>query len=115
MYLHRAAGTVVSEARWPRPFTHIRVVNSPWIAYQVFPLSFQEEVLKNAPTIPCIFNRRQSKLGQQLCFFSIQRVGAATGVGFNNCSLRYTSELMSLGANSKPCPCVIASVGQAST
>jgi hypothetical protein len=31
------------------------------------------------------------------------------------CSLRYTSELMSYVASSNPCPCVIASVGQAST
>jgi hypothetical protein len=31
------------------------------------------------------------------------------------CSFRYTSELMSYVASSNPCPCVIASVGQAST
>src|SRR5690242_11095651 len=31
------------------------------------------------------------------------------------CSLRYTSELMSYGASSNPCPWVIASVGHAST
>jgi len=31
------------------------------------------------------------------------------------CSFRYTSELMSYVASSNPCPCVIASVGHAST
>jgi hypothetical protein len=33
----------------------------------------------------------------------------------NICSFLYTSELMSYVASSNPCPCVIASVGQAST
>lgn len=54
-----------------------------------------------------------------LCYSWLIWVNEPTGglpaVLSSICSLRYTSELMSYVASSNPCPCVMASVGQAST
>jgi hypothetical protein len=56
------------------------------------------------------FNFLSSNYFQTFCI-----AGNSPLVFSSICSFRYTSELMSYVASSNPCPCVIASVGQAST
>jgi hypothetical protein len=114
----------------PSPSQHAAQLTSP--TYVLDPVYFLEDSVFSLPsalwhTHSCLCpfpkNKKRPDLSERFSNFNFLSsnlytfwiAGNSPLVFSSICSFRYTSELMSYVASSNPCPCVIASVGQAST
>ena len=104
---------LVALAFMPALPTAIVVILSPHflrakdLNHSTFVKTKKGRTLRSAPELSALFFSR--------CPYDFAPAGNCPFVVSSICSFRYTSELMSYVASSNPCPCVIASVGHAST